>query len=249
MNRALFALVVFATLFRGPISAADASTDFTLRGRILDVGGKPVEGGEVFVYDSVQTRRPADFISPKSDGEGFYRLVIPTGRYWAVARVRSGAKYGPLMFGGKHSGEAVEIEATSGGELVLDFSVADVREMTRDQKKIVEGYRKVEGRILDRDGKPVRRAYAFARQEKSGAPLPEFISPWSDEEGGYSLFLPPGRYCLGGSMTYPPEDGTPCQELFLDAAKPDIAGDIRLNWRDQSNEDGNRSGNDVDSRD
>jgi hypothetical protein len=251
MKRALFALTVMfalATLFWDPVTAG-ASTDFILTGRILDAAGKPVEGAEVFVYDSVQTRRPADFISPKTDGEGLYRFVLPARRYWVVARVRSGAKYGPLLFGGKHSGAAVEIEATAGGELVLDFTVADVREMTRDQKKAGEGYRKVEGRIQDRDGRPARGAYVFARQEKNGARLPDFISPWSDEEGGYTLFLPPGRYCLGGAITYPPEDGAPCQELFLDSAKIDITSDIRLNCHDNNEEDGNRSSSDSDSHD
>jgi hypothetical protein len=109
MKRALFALTVMftlATLFWGPVTAG-ASTDFVLKGRILDAAGRSVEGGEVFVYDSVQTRRPADFISPKSDGEGLYRLVLPAGRYWVVARVRNSTKYGPLAFGGRHSGEAV----------------------------------------------------------------------------------------------------------------------------------------------
>ena len=246
MKRPLFSLlVVFALAAPVGVPVTEgASTDFILKGRILDTGAKPVEGGEVFVYDSVLTRRPADFISPKTDGQGLYRIVIPTGKYWVVARVRSGARYGPLMSGGKHSGEAVEVEATPGGELLLDFTVADVREMARDQHKTGEGYRKVGGRIVDRDGRPVRGAYAFARREHNGAWLPDYISPVDDEDGRYTLFLPSGRYCLGGSTTYPPEDGAPCQKLFLDA---DSVNDIRLNYGSGNEQDKNLSGTNLDS--
>ncbi len=232
MRPALFrfaALLLLATLCHSPAAAGD-TTGFVFTGRILDTRGRPVAGGEVFVYDSARTRRPADFITPKTATDGSYRIVLPPGRYWVVARVRSDERYGPLAPAGRHSGEAQEIEGTAGGEALLDFTVAEVREMARSQRKSDDECRSVTGRILDRDGKPVRDAYAFARKSKNDAGLPDFISPWSDDDGRYVLCLPPGTFFIGASTTYPPEDGVSVMELSVDVNKIDIANDIRMNY-------------------
>jgi hypothetical protein len=213
-----------------PPARAGNSADFVLKGRILDTNGKPAAGGEVFVYDNAKTKRPADFISTKTDRDGVYRIVLPAGKYWTVARVRSDERYGPLTPAGRHSGEAQEIEGIAGGESILDFIVAEVREMARFQHKSGEECRTVEGRILDRNGKPVRNAYAFARKEKNGSSLPDFISPWSDAQGFYTLCVPAGRYFIGASTTYPPEGGVSVTELLMNADKIDIANDIRMNY-------------------
>jgi hypothetical protein len=238
-------MIFLTLLFLRPLTGG-ASSGFVLKGRIIDAGGKPAEGGEVFVYDTPRTKRPADFISPMADREGLYRMVLPPGRYWVVARVRSGERYGPLLTGGRHSGEAVEVEAAEGGEVPLDFTVADVREMARNQRKTGEDYRRVEGRIVDRNGRPVRNAYAFARKEKDGSRLPDFISAWSDEGGGYTLYLPAGRSCLGAAVAYPPEDGVLCTELFLDSATIDIVKDFQLNYIDINKEQGDQNSKEID---
>ena len=227
----LLSLFFLAVFFCCP-AQGKASAGFVLEGRVLDTGGKPVEGGEVFVYDSARTRRPADFISPKTDSKGLYRIVLPAGRFWVVARVLSNEKYGPLMTTGRHSGEAQELEAVAGGALALDFSVAEVREIARIHRKSGEESRRVEGRILDKNDRPVQDAYVFARREKNEPRLPDYISAWSDAEGRYTLYLPAGRYCLGASVAYPPEEGSPCTVLFLDAVKIDIANDIHINYSD-----------------
>lgn len=236
----LLIVLVLTTLCCSPAYPA-AAAGFVLKGRIVDAGGKPVEGGELFVYDSPRTKRPADFIAPMTDRQGMYRIEIPAGRYWVVARVRGGNKYGPLMPGGKHSGEAREIEATAGGEQVLDFTVSDVRDMARSQRKTTGGYRKVGGRILDRDGKPVPDAYAFARRDKNDKRLPDILSPWSDEEGRYSLYLPSGNCCLGASRVFPPEEGVSCIEMRIDTGEIDIANDIRLNYIGNKVEEANHN--------
>ena len=243
MRRSVFpGLILFflAVFFCCP-GQVKASARFVLQGRVLDAGGKPVEGGEVFVYDSARTRRPADFISPKTDGKGLYRIEIPAGKYWVVARVRNNERYGPLMTTGRHSGEAQEVEAVEGGESTLDFIVAEVREIARVHRTSGEESRRVEGRILDKNNKPARDAYVFARREKNAMRLPDYISAWSDAEGRYTLYLPAGRYCLGASVAYPPEEGSPCSELFLDTAKIDIANDIHLIYSDSRREEGKQT--------
>jgi hypothetical protein len=230
-------MLFLATLLWHP-AIGGASTNFVLKGRIIDVGGNPVAGGEIFVYNTARTRRPADFISPKSDQGGSYRLEIPAGKYWIVARVRNGAKYGPLMTGGRHSGEAQEIEAAAGQELTLDFTVADVREMARNLRKADDDYKSVNGRILDKDGKPVRGAYVFARKDRDGTRLPDFISAWSGTDGSYTLRMPPGKYYLGASTTYPPKEGHDDTALYLESVTTDGTHDIRLESTGHTIEEG-----------
>lgn len=218
------------------------TTGFVLSGSIVDSDGSPVAGGEVFIYTTRATRRAADFISPPTGRDGRYRVELPPGTYWCVARVRSGGKYGPLVPEGKHSGEPREIEAAAGDEGVLDFAVADVREMARSLRKPAEGYGSVTGRVLDRNGKPVGNAYAFARKERNDERIPEFLSPSVDAAGRFSLYLPPGKYCLGGAVAFPPEKGAACAELVVEHGKIDIANDIRLNYSENTMERERQSG-------
>jgi hypothetical protein len=247
MKQTLFPFIIFilATLFSSQ-ATGEVRPSFVLKGHILDNDRKPVEGGEVFVYATRQIRRPADFISPKSDRDGLYRTELPAGHYWVVARVRSGAGYGPLSIGKRHSGEAREIEGDAGNELPLDFIVADVREMARSQRKTGDDFIRVEGRILDRDSKPAAGVYAFARGEKSGTRLPEFISPLSDIEGRYVIYIPAGRYCLGTAAVFPPEEEVPCTELLLKSTTIDIAKDLQLHYSDKKIKEEGQGGPDAD---
>ncbi|HEX9079573.1 MAG TPA: carboxypeptidase-like regulatory domain-containing protein [Desulfuromonadaceae bacterium] len=244
MKRAVsFTLLVASLLVGPPLSRAVPL--LVLEGRISDSDGKPVEGGEVFIYNSPKTRRPADFISPRSDSAGHYRTEIPAGRYWVVARVRDGAAYGPLAFGKRHSGEAQEIEGDAGSSVTADFTVADVREMARNRQKSGDDFRLVQGRILDGEGKPVRGAYAFARPEGVKTGLPLFVSPSSDEEGRYVLYIPPGRACVGAAVAFPPEEGALCTEIAAGAAANDVAKDLRLHYSGKSDMNGKQLETDV----
>ncbi len=175
-----------------------------LKGQVLDVEGKAVKGGEIFIYNTSDTRRPADFISARTDASGKFKITIPSGKYWAVARLRHGEKYGPLMPGDKHSGEPVEVEIGAGEEFVEDFTVIDLRDAARMIRKTREDYFKVEGRILDGKGAPLSNVYAVAGREKEIAGMPDYLSAWTDETGRYSLYLPAGTFILGYAAEFPP---------------------------------------------
>lgn len=235
-------LVLLLALPPAPTARGAVSGDFLLQGRILNSAGQPVQGGEVFLYDSVQVRRPADFISARTEGSGEYRLVVPAGNYWAVARVR-GAGFRPQMGVEQHSGEATPLEASPGGHQQLDFTVAEVRELAKSQRKAGSDFSRLEGRLLDQEGRPLSNAYAFAYalKERSPAQLPDYLSAWSDAGGSYTLYLPAGSYCLGGATAFPPEENAPCEKLILDPAKLGVAIDVRLkylNGRDQETRSG-----------
>jgi hypothetical protein len=203
MDRMLVFLLLLPAA--GLCSAAATSGEYaTLKGLILDVAGKPVEGAEVFIYSSAEVRRTADFISSPSDAEGRYTISLPAGTYWCVARWRKdGSRWGPLMPGDRHSGDPLEIEVTQGASRA-DFTVADLKEAAGlIKKKTREDYIKITGRILDRDGKPAQEVYAIASPTRSVSEIPAYLSPWTDDAGRYTLYLPRGKYYLGFSHSFP----------------------------------------------
>ncbi len=186
---------------------ADPQKKLSISGLITDPSGAPISGGEVYVYTSSNTRRPADFISSKTDNSGRYRLAIPPGKYWMVARVRRGERYGPLMPGDKHSGAPERIHITTGKELTRDFNVADLREAAGKMRKTPEDYVTIKGRILSAQGKPLAQRYVVAQKKKKPSGLPDFISGWTDADGRYTLYLPKGRYRLAAASMFPPPPG------------------------------------------
>jgi hypothetical protein len=222
----LLAVVIFAAF---DCFTACAGETFVLRGKVQDLTGRGVAGAEIFIYDSTNTRRPADFITPKSDRDGHYTIELPLGRYWAVARVRQGEKYGPLLLGNRHSGEPVAIETIVDRVAEQDFSVADIREVARTKQKTRDDYVKVSGRVVDGSGAPVTKAYVLAHRGKEVERLPDYVSAWTDNAGRYTLYLPPGDYFLGAATAFPPRRiVSPGRALTLAPGKIDIAIDVEI---------------------
>jgi hypothetical protein len=206
-----------------------ALDNMILTGRVLDVDGRPVSGAEVFVYDSLVIRRPADFISARTGKDGLFRMTLPRRKFWAVARVRSSDKFGPLLPSDRHSGEPLPIEPGDSEELSQDFTVVDLREAVRLKQKIRTDFLAMSGRIIDQSGKPVRDAYVFAGSGRTLREIPEYVSAWSGENGDYTLYLPPGRYFFGASKEFPPMPGTAVNlELELQPGSNTRAQDITI---------------------
>jgi hypothetical protein len=192
-------------------------------GQVLDVDGKAVKGAEIFIYNTPDTRRPADFISSRTDVQGRFNMILPTGKYWAVARLRKGEKYGPLMIGDKHSGEPVEIELVANEEFDQDFIVVDIRESARLHKKTRQDFLKLRGRIIDKEGKPLKNTYAIANRARELSEIPDYISAWTDDEGHYTLYLPAGTYFIGYALEFPPgRDVYIIRELHLISELTDL---------------------------
>lgn len=225
----LFRLLLLLALLAVPAARPATAAGVVVTGRISDAAGAPVEGAEVFLYDTPRTRRPADFISPRTGVSGVYRLEVPPGRYWAVARLRDPAATRPFEGMQRHSGEATELEAAA-GEATVDFTVAEARDVARRQRKPGGEVARVKGRILDREGRPVPRAYTFAVKEGNVTSLPDFLSAPSDDDGGYELYVPPGSYCLGGALVFPPENDTACRKQKLDGTTIGVAIDVQLEY-------------------
>lgn len=223
----LFSLLFLAMLL--PVSPARGADDtFTLQGVISGIAGGPVKDAELYIYGTANTRRPADFISPKTGSSGAYRMILPKAVYWGVARIKKGERYGPLMPGDRHSGEPVRIDPETDTVLTLDFTVADMQELAQKREKGRAELIEVSG-SLTRDGKAVADAYVYAKTGKIALVPPEYFSNWTDESGSFSIKLPPGHYHIGFDTEFPPAaSGESIQEIDVTAGKLPVAIHLQL---------------------
>ena len=200
----LLAVIVF---FSGQVPCLHAGQPGFMEGRILNISEEPVNNAEVYIFDSPDVKRPADFISNRTAEDGRYRVQLPSGNYWAVAIFRQGGgRFGPLGSNDKHSGEPVALEIAAGGSRSMNFMVVNLREAARKHQKKSAELIKVTGMVMNQSGAPVQMAYAMAHKMQQFGNLPDYISAWTDEQGEYTLYLPPGRYFLGASVGFPPKN-------------------------------------------
>lgn len=195
-----------------------------LSGKVTDVSGKPVADAEVYVYNTSNTRRPADFISAPTGSSGLYQVAVPPGTYWVVARLRKGEeKFGPLLPGDKHSGAPLEIEIRAGDNWEEDFIVSDLEETSKLAVKFDTSFVKIKGQLLTENGEPIADAYAFANRTEAPKRIPDYVSAWTGSDGWYTLFLPPGTYYFGLATEFPPgKETVPFQEVEIDKSDKNI---------------------------
>jgi hypothetical protein len=217
-----FTVIIAISFF---MSAVALGENRALQGVIKDESGKPVSGAELYLYDSLKTRRPADFISAKTGPDGRYFMNVPSGVYWGVARVRHGVQYGPLLSGDLHSGEPREIILTEANP-EHSFTVADIRETSRAKEKSRSDISRVNGTIRDQFGQPVSSATVYVWSDPFSERIADFISSWSEDDGEYSLYLLPGRYRVMATQTFPP---TISGEKMVDLVVTQNQKDVVLN--------------------
>ena len=222
----VLAAVVCMQAFAFPVSAVETHL---LKAKVSGIEGRPMEGAKLFLYDSPNVRRPADFISSVSDRAGQLQMVLPPGKYWVVARFKPDGKYGPLMPGDKHSGEPLEIDMTGSGA-EADFVVADLRELGQKKRANATDALRMKGRVTDTQGAPVARAFVYVNRSKEFSELPDFLSAWTGDDGNYEVYLPPdATYYAGAARQFPLKyrDGFP-GPVVIERGKIDIAIDINF---------------------
>ncbi len=217
-------LACFLLVFFCGITADAAGENGVLTGIVLDVEQQPVGGVEIYVYDDTNIRRPADYISPPTDANGEFRVTLPPGRYWTVARLRQGGqKYGPLLSGDKHSGSPLEIDIMPGEQTDEEFVVADLEETSQLAVKFDTSFIKVEGVLQTKDGQGIDNAYAFANRQAAAKKIPDYVGAWTDKSGSFALFLPEGTYYFGLAQTFPPGlEIVPRQKVSIDSNTKNI---------------------------
>ncbi|NVN98100.1 MAG: carboxypeptidase regulatory-like domain-containing protein [Geobacteraceae bacterium] len=223
----LAAIILIAVIML-PFAANGAEDNITLQGKVATLSGEPVANAEIYIYSTKNSRRPADFISPKTGDSGVYRLILPKASYWAVARVKKGERFGPLQPGDRHSGEPIKIEPDAESTISQDFSVADMQELAQSRLKGREELVEISG-ILSRSSKPLAGYYVFAKADRIIVTNPDYFSAWTDASGRYNIKLPPGRYFLGAAALFPPQGkSTELREVELLAGKLPVAINLQL---------------------
>jgi hypothetical protein len=203
-NRLLAIFVAVIPWFAAASLSAGENSVF--RGQVVDTANQPVSGAEVYVFDSANVKRPADFISNRTGRDGYFRVELPPGHYWTMAIMRTnGASFGPLGKDDKHSGEPFEIDSAGEKEVIKDFTVMDLREAARVNQKRSESVVRISGRILDDNGRPVEMGYVLADAHRKFSGMPRYFSIWTDANGRYQLFLPKGELFIGAARDFPPK--------------------------------------------
>lgn len=170
-----------------------------LQGQIvLKETGAPLAGAFVNVYpDTISNLLgPSQFISSPTDEQGHYRIEVPAGVYYVVARKRlSGQPTGPLEpgdFYSEHQRIMVRVEA--GKLAVVDLPVAVMKAPMFFKSRVVdrETTTGILGTLVDQTGKPVMGGFAMAYADPEMKRLPDFASTLSDEQGRFTIYLPDG---------------------------------------------------------
>lgn len=236
--------VGFSTVKQGPPPAfADGSdpTSGSIEG-IVTYRGEPLDGVRVsiFLMQEGDFRGLGFADSPPSRKSGKFRFeFLPETKYYMVARKRtSGQGAGPMKDGdyyGYFLGNPVPVHAGKITKVEFEL-VSKAAEIGKEDSLFRDTGTQIKGRILDKQGKPVKGVYAFAYVDKVMAhKRPEAISREVDAEGRYTIYLPTGGiYYIGARSSYGDSpgvgewygryDGTPDHSVKVDSGKsqPDV---------------------------
>jgi len=178
---------------------------------VMRDSGEPVAGAYIYGYVGKIEHRAAslgiigvtDWVSRGSGPDGSYKLDLPPGDYFVVARKRqSGLNYGPLSVGDfyDHSPGRVSTRVRKGKYTEVNFILMKLTEplffqgMTAVSQVTKTG---IKGRLLDEEGNHIPGTYAIAYKDDDMQRLPDFASTLTDDEGNFTIYLPSGgRYWL-----------------------------------------------------
>jgi len=216
--------------------AFNPATGFTknkmpvVKATVVDIHGKPVKGAYIFFYDGPDTKRAVDLVSPPTDEKGYCEVEVPPGTYWSLARLKADKSFdmGPLMIEDKFSGDPVEVELAPGDVFELEFEIMDLLETIRTKSKKRTDLNKVSGKVVNENGEAIGNVFVYANRHKSPVSMPDFFSAWTKEGGEYLIYLPKGRYNLGVSENFAPNQRyVGKQEITVDGnlEKVDVVGE------------------------
>jgi hypothetical protein len=218
---AVAALILFAR------SSGAVEKESGIMGNVFQAeSGKPVPNAYVYVYTAEKGMRGAqigaigiaDRVSRGTSGDGSYKVALPPGNYYVVARKRvSGLNFGPLHKGDwyDHSTAREVIVVEDGKYLHCDFKLQQLTEpmffqgLTAEGKKTRTGIR---GKLLNGKGEHIPGTFVMAFANDDMRRVPDFTSTVTDDEGNYTLYLPNGgRYWIAARQGYmgAPHPGEP----------------------------------------
>jgi hypothetical protein len=181
--------------------------------------GKPLERARVTLYQDGETIfRGIGYASMLTDGMGEFSFNLEEGKYFVVARKRTGDdKMGPLgeggVFGFAHD-NPVPVQKDRYTVITLNTSVKLVKVKEGGQDITLGGTVKAGGTVIGgvvrrRDGKPAAGIYASAYRDPMMTQKPDFVAV-TGPDGSYAIDLSDGgEYFIGARNTMggPPERG------------------------------------------
>jgi hypothetical protein len=203
-----------------------------VRGEVSGVSGrilfedKPLGRAYVYVYRDVSSNfRGMGLATMPTDEEGRFRLRLPAGKYYVLARKRqAGGMYGPPGkddYIGYYPGNPVEVRKGEFSQIALETaSRVDLLEQLWFKEGESAGW--FEGTVTDTGGAPTPGVYVLFYTDPALAGAPAFVAGPTDAKGRFKVRAAVGtfhllaRSALGG----PVEDG----EWY---GKTEVGGDGR----------------------
>ena len=201
----------------------------TVAGEVVGDGGAIVGAGVAFYLDASTQFRGPGYLEARTDERGAFETRLSPGRYWLVARRRTGPQvFGPLEAGddfGFFPGNPLEIKT---GERV-DIRIPTVRVLKKSGWSGPSTLRtRVSGTIRDAAGRPLPGMRAFLHAKPTLLGKPEFVSEPSGPDGSFLIWADrEGIYYLAAraEMGRAREEG---EAIGLYTGSPDHAIEIRL---------------------
>lgn len=188
-----------------PSFAPDLFREEGVIGQVL-LNGKPVADALVYVYldPSSRFKGMGYAILGPTDAEGLFSSPLPPGRYYFLVRKRQQpAAVGPLQAGdliGYWHGNPLQVD--SGQTSRISISLLEVPGKVDELQGSLFGRNSIEGRVLDKEGKPVAGMRVLLYEDAQMLNRPLFVSQPTGADGRYLLSFPhEGRYYVGARNT------------------------------------------------
>jgi len=170
-----------------------------ISGRVL-FGDKPLGRAYVYVYRDVSSNfHGMGLAAMPTDDEGRFRVKLPPGRYYVLARKRQGGgMYGPPGkddYIGYLPGNPVEVRAGA-------LSRFDLETTTRidllEEKYFTEGESAgwFEGDVTESAGKPAAGLYVLFYTDEAMSGTPAFVAGPTDAKGHFRVRAASGKFHL-----------------------------------------------------
>lgn len=190
--RRLWLLFLVFILLAG-VSACARGKESGLSGTVL-FQDQPLSGAQIEIYlKEEQDRATLPFATTSSDSSGRYRISLPSGRYYLIAKKKVEGGSGPIRMLMAAS-PLNPLDLQGGNKEVAPFNL---REMGRDGALIAEANTGVKGRIVH-DRQAVANAFIYVYSEKSagliGPSYGEAVRSGAD--GSFTIPLPAGTFYL-----------------------------------------------------
>ena len=162
----------------------------------LSYQGEPLERAYLYVYKDAGKgfKGPGYFIQPVAKGS--FRLNLPPGDYWLLARKRErGGQFGPIEIGDYfnfYHGNPVRIAPGQVREVKIEM----VTRLSMLEEDVV-AFHGVRGQVVDAAGLPQAKMYVFAYRSPDMTGTPDYFSATTGEDGRFEVSLPDaGPYYL-----------------------------------------------------